>query len=572
MNYRYNIIKGSIGLSFLLMFSTLLSCSNEVIREDDFDGDEILFTGTVLESSELSTRANTSVSDVDYAKFPDTDFYVHIEGNDRDGVLRDKTGTYWVQSSTQGMLWPKVSSERLKWFSRDAGHQFWSWTVPWENRDEYTPTTDEITITFEDSPIAKLEDPDNYFDNGSCLERFVGATNGEFIYNRDGIYVPIQYRHLVSKIRLYTFAIVDNSTGSSYNNLKGNFTLLGMPRTAKFYPRPEDGPNGEKRAPYVAMDPNHDYSDGEGVTFTIQNLNPSHSTSTSAKPYDFFYVCPEMDFSELQFKIELYERVEDSESPTGYKWVLNTTHGNRGAFYGDFRNVTFSRSTTGSNYDDPNNETGNLLDDKILHAGEYMSLVISINSQGVPSVKGTITSWTTGTTEYEAQQHIYPGIYSDGEAHDLLDMYVSGKHSQDEKDEFFDLFGHGYVSDDPDDYDYFPGMSGKKIYRFYDDITIYRPDFVLDSDVMIDGMGHMLDFGRATSYTFTVSKNLRNIYLKTSYFYDTSQWYMIFIDDTGKIWKVDPETWEKTPTSYDISKATYDPVRLSISSGSYYKP
>lgn len=555
------------------------SCTDDISDSEIFAGEEIVFRGRVVEDAGVTTRANTTVTDVDYAKFPDVDFYMYMEGLDKDGNEKSDIGRYWVQSSTQGMLWPKTNADKLKWFSRDEGHQFWSWTVPWVDRETYVPFEEPMTFEFKDTHIRDSENPEDYWDNGSCLEKFVGATNGKFSYNYDGIYVPIQYRHLVSKIELYTFAMVDNATGTTYNNLKGDFTILGLPHTATFYPRPQDGPDGKKRAPYVVAgdqlngEGKYEYDIENGVSFAVQNLNPNHSTSSSAKPYDNFYICPEMDFNNLAFKIELYERIPDRESPTGYKWVLDTSHGNRGAYYGDFRNVVFSRGTTGSGYDDPENTTGNLKDSKILHAGEYMRLEVSINSQGVPTVKVSVSNWTTPTTEYTAEQHIQPGIYADGEAHDLIDLFDPAKnHTQEEKDEYFEYFGSGVVSGDPEDPNYFEGLEGKKIYRLYDDVTLYDQHFMMDSDYMLDGMGHVIDFGKDTSYSYKVSKNLRNVYLKAEYWYDTSRWYIIFIDEVGDIWKVDPETWVRTKTTYSLSKATYDPVSISCSSGSYSKP
>lgn len=547
-------------------------CSSYEASEPNISDLEIQFGATIEQNSEIETRASQYVTDVTNTAFPDVDFYIYMEGKDAFDNNQNKLGTYWVQSSTQGMLWPKTPDQRLKWFSRDNDHYFWSWTIPWVDRNTYQATSEPVTLHFRNTFIQDSENPEGYWDNGACLEQFVGAVAGPYSYNKDGIYVPIEYRHMVSKIQLTTFSVVDNATSSSYSNLKGNFTILGMPDEVTFYPHPADGENGEKTEPHISFGDNFIYDTSRGVSFAVQNKRAGSTSSSSTIPYDYFYICPEMDFSQLAFKIELYERVADPESSSGYKWVLDTSHGNRGAFYGDFRNVTFTRPTYNQNiYDDPNGG-----DSKILHAGEYMQLVVSISSQGVPSVKVTVSSWTSNA-EHQAVQHIKPGIYSDGEARDLSDMFnPASSHSQDEIDEFFELYGDGKTSSSPDMEDYYPGMEpGKGIFRLYEDITLYNGPLYVGDDYILDGMGHLIDFGKSTNYRYKISKNLRNVYLKTEYWYETSdvdRWYIIYIDDEGDIYKVNPHTWEKTKTSYSLKNATYNPVEIYLTSGSYSKP
>lgn len=570
---KFSHIHKSLFISTVFVVG-LTACSDSAIdgpvtdNNEGFDS-EIGFMGYVEEEGEIISRANTTVTDVTYTAFPDVDFYIYVEGKNKEGVdQKSNIGSYWVQSSTQGMLWPKNQSSKLRWFSRENDHHFWSWTIPWEDRQTYTATTEPVTLNFRNTFIKDSENPDEYWDNGSCLEKFVGALNGPYSYNADGIYIPLQYRHLVSKIQLMSFSIVDNSTGSSYANLKGNFTLLGMPENVTFFPRPVDGDDGSKSAPFVALPENYEYDTEKGVSFAVQNLRAG--SSSSSQPYDYFYICPELDFSKLAFKIEIWQRVADSSSPSGYTWIPNTSHGTRGAFYGDFKNVTFTRSTTGSNYDNP--EGG---DTKILHAGEYMQLVVSINSQGVPTVKVSVSNWSS-TQEHQAYQHITPGLYSDGELHDLSDLYDPSKsHSEEERDEYFQMHGNGYTSSDPDDPNYYPGVpEGKGIYHLYGDVALYDSKYALylGSDYMLDGMGYMIDFYKKNGgYTYKIPKNIRNVYLRCEYWYDSTQEYIVYIDNDGLVWFVNPQTWERTPTGNSLADPkfnNYDYINIGLQYGS----
>ena len=452
-------------LSVLLSAAGLLAVSWGCVREETFDGrgsgsasaGEITFRAN-LDDGTFATRSGATLP-VTPDAFGETIFYIYERGfnkKDDPGKENAMVRPYWVATGYQGQLdimshdkipeWKAVGDDdkwQLNWFLPDTDHRFWSWTWPLEVRDysgvdlEHVPG-DEVLIFIDsdfpslagndDGPTQKTtrrtraddEDPDDSSDedgpeekpgvtretwhNGEALERLVGAkTDRPYMFNQDGRYVPFTYKHLVSKIILDDFWLVDN-TGATQKDLQARITFYGMPKRAMFFPLPD--PDTEDpdypAAPYVIIDHTDPYgkkkrpdelttekaikeqspfTSGSGTTekttpfkyelteylsFYILNKGEDQDNSGNRKPdvdpytdNDVFYICPEVDFSQLEYKVEFveYDSATDTYKP-------HSRYGNRGGYFGNFSALQFVREVE---------KNGEIVEevskDRILHAG-----------------------------------------------------------------------------------------------------------------------------------------------------------------------------------------------------------
>ena len=569
----------------LLLLLPLCGCSNVDIDDSSPLTSGIRFEAVVGGTESLSTRANTNTYNVT-SEFYDCDFFVHLEGRNNSDEDKSNSSTYVIPSGYEGTITPKDEKNALNWFSRISPHDFWGWTLPSET--EYTPDesklSEGIKIKFQDTYLDGTSNSsasswkDDSWKNGSCLEQMIGAQAGPYTYNENGMYVPLQFRHLVSKIILSTFLVIDNVSGTTTSNLKGTITFYGMPDEATFYPTPRDEA-GNAIAPYMEMPSDWDYDKSKGVTYAITNSAKNlkwegHDSGNYSQnwPRDCWYICPEVDFSKLAFKIELYEYV-------GNQWILSQSHGKRGAYYGDFKNVTFSRSTTGNNYDNTGEDQGK--DATILHAGEYLQLNINLNEKGNPGVQGVITEWS-GNYNRAGSAHVEQGIYSVEEYRDLVTAMRSG--DEDLIKEYYQIYGSGKdTSSDPEgEYPNYEDIYGREldIFELYDDIgsedaisssstTTSKMNYYCNiaDGYILDGRGHTVNCNSSFVYIGPV----RDVYFR-EYYYSSSTprtyyEYIVYVDKMGQVWTVDPETYEYTMTEYNVLNGNKNPVTLYLSSG-----
>ena len=376
--------------------------------------------------------------------------------------------------------------------------------------------------------------------------------------------------------------IIDNSTANPISTLKGNITLYGLPKKAKFYPAPkkitEQGDTLTFR-PYVEMDPNHNYPQDEGVTFAITNYQRYHyndagnaisNTTTGSSTYywrDIWYICPEVDFSRLSFKIEIYEW--DSSLSC---WKLSSSHGHNGAFYGDFKNVTFTRNK--DNYDNPNGG-----DETILHAGEYLAIAFNLSTKGNPSIRAEIFDWSQRNQNRDAKQHERNGVYTLGEATDLSDVMKSK--DADQMKDYYDIYGSGEnTDDDPSDPNYGDNLD---IFKLYEDVgstgssqneytgpSGKMKEFYVGDGYILDGQGHTVNVA-TTSLTIG---HVRNIFFRyhiagtnTSTGITTHTINIVYVDSEGKVWLVDPNTFKMTDTGNNVNDMTKNPFTINLKTG-----
>lgn len=503
-----------IAANVIFLTLGMTSCQSEINGNDpDFPCEAIEFKGYIKEAAQLRTRALDSVyiNSNDYG----VDFYIRL--NCASQPPFEELGVYEVPSGYEGRLTSKDTGSPLNWHDLSSPHTFYAWTLPWNpewNPSEEVP--ESFPITFENSSESNgYED----YSNNKILEQFIGAKTGPYSYLNHGKYVDLTFFHLVSKIKIGTLSLI-KSDGSIEKHLKADVTFINMPTTATFYPLDQE------HGPYVEpgeADPDN------GITYYIDN---------DAVGTDVFYICPEVDFSTLDFKIKL-----NNAEYAGYD-----------TYYGTFADVEFVRES-GNDYD-----IGDGTDKYTLHAGEMMTLNITLIPGIGPGMKLIITDWSTEQPN-ESQYHSHPGIYSDAELQDILNAFASQKDYNNPPpniESLFEMYGE-------------TGPDGTKYFPLFDNVTTSSNIFPVYKGYTIDGQGHTVfmstnygsnsDFGYSQRY-YNIG-SCRNIYLS-----DQNGNYSIYIDSEGYVWLYNSETGDYDRTenkleplvdpykSYDISAET----------------
>lgn len=540
------------------------------------------FFGTVEDGEELSTRA-VSATDISSSYF-NCDFYIKIAG--RNGLDEEKEN--WsvlnIPSGASGTLVVTDDSyPKLNWFSRDKNHNYWSWTMPWTS--EYDPrdlsVPDKVMVPFPGSSMSELSYSTigstvyinwktGVWKDGEVMEKFVGASAGPLDYLSNGQFVNLKFRHLVSKIFISNFVVVDNVAGTSNSNLRGEITFYGLPNEVPLYTSPVDV-DGTIGRPYIPKPEEYgwDYDQSRGVTYVIINKSYTYQwQGGNISARDCFYIPPEIDLSKLSFKIQIYEYVSNN-------WVESTSHGIHGAYYGDFSRVSFSRTTNGNNYDNYPYDGDDLTR---LHAGEYLILNINLYENGEPSIRGTITNWRSWQ-DRDASQHVEDGIYSIEDMKEFNDLMSSTNVNEEKVQKREDYFqNHGGHTTDEDLAGLYPEYpSQKKVIKLYDDIGISDAHYstsdnkmsslYVADDFILDGQGHTVNMN---SSSVSIGQ-VRDIYLR--YYYRTSSSpyvyteYIVYIDKMGEVFLVDPVTFEETPAGYNVNNMTKNPFSIDLSNG-----
>ena len=520
------------ALEIFMMGAALLfvSCISE--KEGDprlRAGDEVGFLGYVSDKGEVRTRT-LETKDIAYDPF-NMDFHIQLccydDKNDLTGPVHTEFGTYVVQNGFEGRLASKDGAVPLSWYDLNLYHTFYAWNIPWDS--DYMPENEDlengIEIKFENSS----EDSGfNEHRNNAKYEHFIGARSAEpYSYKEHGKYVDLTFHHLVSRIRIGSCILIQ-PTGSIQEQIQADITFVGMPTEAVFYPHPSD--NGRPRVEPKPADPDN------GVTYFI------HKEATAK---DVFYICPEVDFSNVDFQI----KVKDKEYEK-----LDT-------YYGTFDDVIFRREP-GVDYD---GEDGN--DSRILHAGEQMTLNIVLVPGIGPGLSILISEWSTDDPT-DSQYHTYPGIYSDAEVKEMHD-YFAGQRTYGDEDKNVERLFEMYGQEKDIDGDGEP----EKVFVLYDNVDISNGSnaniFPVPDGYIVDGMGHTItlksnrgsngDFGYTQTY-FNVGP-VRDVWL-------TDGTNTIYIDREGYVWIYDAGKQDYVRTdnklgplegnekSYDISCET----------------
>lgn len=483
----------------------------------DSDGTPVAFGALLTNEADLRTR--TLEREPLNPKFYSMDFFLQLCYEDQsDHTTGSEMGTYVIPSGYSGWLESKESRERLNWHDLKSDHTFYAWNLPWttESYEELAaksdlPDTDDegnvcplrpLRIEFHDSPETEKESGSGYdkFRNDSIMQYFIGAKTGPVSYQQNGTYVELVFRHLVSKIHIAKLSLIEGPH-TIQNDLKADMTFFGMPYTGVFYPHPAN--NG---APLVVADEPTDEQVEKGRTYFISN-DPDRLVD------NIFYVAPELDFSKLSFKIK----------------ITDTRYEGLDAYYGNFNNVNFVR-VAGEDYDRGG-------DEKVLHAGEVMHLVIELYKGMGPGLAVVIDDWSTEKSN-DAVHHYYPGIYSDGEAQELADFF-RGTYTDDQLQNLLDRYAD---REDP------------TRFNLYENVTVSGSSFPLGREYELNGLGHTITM-KPSNNSVTIGR-MRDVYI-------TDGTNTIWIDENGKIWKLNTKTneFEETgntlPDNFDNGKSSF---------------
>lgn len=524
---------------------TAYSCRDDyAYDESEREGGRVIAFGASIEEDRgLVTRGETDgnpgLDSVYVAHDPwSQDFYIELNTTNENGDEIREYGVYNVPSAYQGRLESKDPADALNWQSLVRPHTFYSWTVPW--LESYNPSAETLDVPFYNSSEK------NGFDkhqNNSIYEGFIGAKSVPYSYTEHGKYVDLTFHHLVSKIRIESLILI-RTDGSVQKNLQADMTFIGMPIQATFYPHPQKGDESgapDNWRPYVGLP--HVESPDTGVTYYIFN---------NAITQDVFYVCPEVDFSEIDYQIKI-----NSE---GYETMQT--------YYGTFDDIVFER-ISGWGYDRPYGENEEPTDSKILHAGEEMRLSIVLIPGKGPGLKVIIQDWSTDQP-VDSQYHPHQGFYSDAELQEMMDL-LYGFYESDynnpppELEMLFEMYG--YTED------------GKKYFPLYNNLTPKKGNstsniFPIPPGYIIDGMGHTVTlktnwgnyWGEGYSNYFNIGG-----YCKDIYFSDENGENTIYIDNDYYVWITDPATGELKKTDNKLPEPMKEGMKgfdISCTTGS----
>lgn len=481
------------SLCFLLPFS---SCSDEMGHLYGDAGKSLNFTAEI--EDQRDTRASSPVN----SNYAAVKFYVTLDyqpQNSTSFVPLDKIGQYTVKSGYTGIFDVARESgaklDSLNWQTADTDHQFIGWSFTQGTKAGQTAPLikneagEVVNYVPSREPVKVYFNnefyPDRWSDwiNGSMFERFVGAVNGPYDFQTNGAYAPLHFYHLVSKMSVQV-RVYDYS--GYYTDIPYIMTINGLPSQGMFHPY-ELNDDGTPKRPYVeALEKEND-----SVTFQMTGRN--HATTYP------FYICPDVDISKLSYSIKIGG--DGSIALDGKTWdqlFPGTYEGN------------FSKLTNFTNRKDPTEKS------TILRAGEYLQIVLWLMPEGGTGAGVSIVDWNT-MDEQEGTTYPRTGIFSSGEANELTGSNV----------DWTDIFGR-----------YGDNIGGEKVINVYDNVDIADNTLTVPDPYVLDGLGHLFNLPDGTRNV--TLENVRNAYFSNG----TS---MIYVDDQGNIFSVDPVTFEMTP-------------------------
>ena len=464
---KINNIK--IKILFFLGSSVLWSCSEEM-AVNSRKNTPVRFLGLIEEGVSVSTRADVVINNLTYADYP-TPIYIRM---DIEGQENPQSGVYSVKSGYEGRL--EAETGELAWFDLTSGHTFYGWTMPWKADDNIN--SDDLEVVHFDQKMYNSTTTPDLTDaektNCAILEKFIATKQGPVNYRENGEYVELQFRHLVSKVFIQSINLITND-GTTWQDVVGEMTIFGIPDRGYFNRHPWDN-----NAPYIL------HPENAGTQYKeYENKDVTYKVSKNAA----FYLCPEIDFSELEFKIKLL-------SPA--------IHGETGEYYGDFKTVTITRRQD-DNWDKDKKRNK-------LYANEVINLNLTLRQGNITGVTAFISDWTN-KERYTSNNYPHPGIFTEDQLNDVF----KGSKSQEEKE---GMYSEGEDQDG-------------KIFHLYNDLKLIDSSLKMPEGDVLDGMGHTITLSPDSSGNVYL-QNIRDIYI-------TDGTNTIYIDKEGNIYKVDSE-------------------------------
>ena len=558
MRFNHIFLNVKSAIVVLALPVLIAGCRSER-HEQAFDptSSAVRFGAVVMNEADLRTRTLVK-NDVKADPFY-MDFYIELCTDRDEQPEQPEIGTYVIPSGYSGWLETKENHVRLTWKDLTSKHTFYGWNLPcmtlrqkndadagtyddwiteekgstyeeWIKHEKNIKDADPkyphpLTIEFRNSPEADY----SKYRNNEHLENFIGTKAGPVDYKTNGTYVELVFRHLVSKIEINKLSLIDGPH-TIINNLKAEMTFFGMPRSATFYPHPTEKQLIDPRTGQQLTGLSYDGNDWEGPVVVANKESIDEDSGLTyfiaddpEKGVDnLFYVCPEIDFSTMVFRIDL----------------KNELYSDRISYYGTFDNVNFVRKK-GEDYDEGN-------DEKILHAGEVMHLVIELYPGIGPGVSVVIDDWSSDqATGRDAVHHSYSGIYTDSEAQDIIDVFKNNPTDEQIRN-MYELYGD---------------QDAENVFKLYEDIAVAGEKFPMCKDsegkvYILNGMGHTVKMG---AKTVTIGE-MRDIYL-------TDGTNTIYIDSEGYICKYDSETYEYERTEYQLNGS--NSYKINLSTGAF---
>lgn len=494
-----------INLIFLFFLGLFASCTEENPVTPDSNPSSLYFTAEVYEG-ELATRGP------DYGSLRRNDFDMRIYVALKVGEYKGGNA-FLVPEEQPGILKSYQTENPITWQSTQTSHYFYGWTlpwIPWENNDPYLEEgpqylQDGTFVSFEpDNEMYKKEaengtESSTYADN---LEKFIGASKGPVIYNDNGEYVNLQFRHLVSKIYIeqFNYAYIDENGNPQTPGVDGKMTLIGLPAQGFFY---REGENG----PIVKPDP-----ESTQVTYDVR----SRTT---------LYVCPNIDFSKISYRISSSNRVIEG----------------RGDFLGDFSSISFDRDLNDWWVEKNMEEHPGSDPTTTLYAGETMTIRMTLRQSIGNYIAASVGSWGTQSVR-EAGAYPYPGIYNGNELNSMTN-YFQGGYTDELEERMFNNYGD----------------KENKEYRLYEDIEGISHGFKTGKKYILNGMDHTLTITPHSSGVVKITK-CYNIYItdgKGHTIYIDKNFDVYIVNDDGSMNKVNHlEDIPDDKLAYDIDPST----------------
>ena len=483
-----------IILSLTIFGFLLVSCNNS--EDDVISGScNLTFISMVFEGANLTTRAPSS-SSIDRKDF-DLKFYIERKVGEE-----KKCATYIIPQNRPGALVSYANADSLNWMTATGEHLFYSWTCPWGEDSYKEDYIDGTRISFNQNDKMYEDVSDNK--NCKVLETFIGAKAGPVSYDKNGEYVELQFQHLVSRIYIqklqYTYTEEDGSV--KYVDVNdGTITFTNMPAEAIFT-REGDGRPVVKANPDGSM--NATYSVGKGV---------------------WLYVCPDVDYSNVEFRINAPSIKNDA--------------GSYGEFLGDFKSISFMRDLETDWWDNAHPGT------TTLYAGEEMYLNMILRRGAGVVINVAISPWDTRGVR-EASAYPYLGIYDRSDLENFYNTFKDG-YTDESEERMFATYG------DQDD----------KEYKLYDDLTHTHARLPMGKKYPLNGMGHTITFSTTNSNSSSHGNNYVGVPKVHDIYLSDGKGHTVYIDDNYKVFIVN-EDGSMTETGFEMTPLTGNNVKYYI--------
>lgn len=450
-----------------MVLLALQACADKNLPDEGgngVEGKEILFHASMQPSSQTnSVSVITRVGDFVEGGYVEMtsqvwgnwDIHIHHK-NLSDLSVEEDEQLYRVASGTQGVLDIEESKKWLWGVSATSSdsHIFQAWTEPNPTGAEAPvvrtdETTGMKTVDFEAGNKAIWEDS-KYI--GHYLDFLIGTAAGPVDYKTNGLYVPLYFKRLVSRIRIISIVRVYADGTYSKDDIEvTDIEFPNMYRTGILDThageRQED--TGAAVFPEVVVT-NTIPEQEKGLFVAFEKIYVIYD-STGGLP---IYV-PPFNFKEAgKFSIGHY-----GFNVQGGEKTYNTYYGDLGAIF--------------LNREDHKQE---------LRAGESMDIMLELKDDEITGIYVHIDSWNT-ESDKDVLQRPRPGIYSDGELLVVRDAIINNK---DIPENLYEI------------------ENDQKVLKIYNDLSVSfsgESSIAIPDGYRLDGMGHNISCSGSLTFT-----------------------------------------------------------------------